>query len=84
MTLYSLENIVKKFFATYTVIRYIYFEPSHHPNLINGLGALKYENGLCTLQNENDFKSMHLHISKGGHSQLLIMDGQPLIVQQKD
>ncbi|RVW23141.1 Beta-Amyrin Synthase 1 [Vitis vinifera] len=35
-------------------------------------------------QNENDFKSMHLHISKGGHSQLLIMDGQPLIVQQKD
>ena len=60
MTLYSLENIVKKFFATYTVIRYIYFEPSHHPNIINELGALKYENGLCTLQNEDGGWGLHI------------------------
>ncbi|RVX03654.1 Beta-Amyrin Synthase 1 [Vitis vinifera] len=46
------------------VIRYIYFEPSHHPNLINGLGALKYENGLCTLQNEDGGWGLHIE----GHS----------------
>ncbi|RVW89344.1 Germanicol synthase [Vitis vinifera] len=57
-------DIVKKFFATYTVIRCIYFEPSHHPNLINGLEALKYENGLCTLQNEDGGWGLHIE----GHS----------------